>query len=260
MDEITQRDRGRPADAGATDFNEVAARFLDERGRGEGGTLPRYIEEHPGMAADLLLLTVETELARAETAMGTGAGATNAALSTIPPALLARLRADAHRILTPQVVAACAAPTPAPAPAPARAIAPLVERLSGSFAQEARKRAGLTPRALVACLGVGADIVSMLDEGDIRPETVPPTLVERLATALKTTADAVYAALAAPRTGLTAYHAPRGHTARRRISFDEAIRLSPTMTDAQKDMWRAGGGHSDADTPTTGTSATPGEA
>lgn len=234
MDENTRRNRGRPAEAVDVDFMTLAATYLEERAQGTGGTLRRFAEEHPNYAADLFLLTMETELATTAQARPSLAAA-NATLDAIPSALQARLRADARRILAPNAAVGLQA-----ALAIETTQAALPARLTGSFAQEARRRAGLSPRALVARLGVGADIVSMLDEGDILPATVPATLIERLAEALRTTGEAITAALAAPRAGLAAYHAPKGHLPRRQISFDEAIRISPTMTPKQKALWGSG--------------------
>jgi len=149
-----------------------------------------------------------------ETAVGEG----QAVASLAPPAALrARLLDDARAALVP-------APEPA----------------VGSLLTHARAHRGLTPRALAGKLGVGVDVLALLEERHIAPDTIAAPFLDRLFTVLGATAGAVRAYLAGP--PLTAargvaYHAPKGHTAARRISFDEAIAESNLTTAEQKAYW-----------------------
>lgn len=205
-----------------SDFMRVAQAFLDERERREGDALRRYAERYPAYAPDLMLLA--TDMALAEGTERTGADAT--ATAQPPVHLLARLRADARAALLPSMERA--------------PISSLIAR--------ARASAGLTPRALARRLGVGVDVVALLDEGHVRADTIAARFIERLAEALDSSAEAVSAYLAAPGgKAAVAYHAPQGHTPARTLTFAEAIAESPLTTPDQKDYWMAENRHQTSD-------------
>lgn len=192
-----------------TEFMRVAQAFLDERERREGDALRRYAERYPAYAPDLMLLATDMALAQ-------GTDATLSAMAQPPAHLLARLRADARAALLP---AAERAP-----------ISSLIAR--------ARASAGLTPRSLAGRLGVGVDVVALLDEGHVRADTIAIRFIERLAEALDSSTEAVRAYLAAPGgQAAVAYHAPQGHLPARTLTFAEAIAESPLTTPEQKDYW-----------------------
>ena len=198
------------------DFTLVAAAYLDERAGRTGETLARYAERYPQYAQDLLLLTMETVVAEGQRALP---------METPPPDLLRRLRADA-----------CIALAPRPA--------------FNSLLVQAREHAGLTPRALAAQLGVGVDVLALLEERHVRVETVVAPFLRRLAGLVGASVAAVQGYLALPPSAASpgvAYHAPRGHDAARSLSFAEAIAESALTTSQQKDRWLSAGDGNDED-------------
>jgi len=193
----------------ARDFEPIALAFAEEAARREGDTLARYLARYPQYAHELSVLAFETATSEGQP------------VASVPPpvALRARLLDDARAALSP-------APEPA----------------VGSLLARARAHGGLTPRALAAKLDVGVDVLALLEERHIAPDTVAAPFLDRLAALLGATAGAVRAYLAGP--PLTAargvaYHAPKGHTQARRISFDEAIAESNLTTSEQKAYWLA---------------------
>jgi len=197
------------------DFTLVAAAYLDERAPRTGETLARYVERYPQYAPDLLLLTMETAVAEAQTPP----------MATPPPDLLRRLRADARATLAPR---------------------PAFSSLLG----QAREHAGLTPRALAAQLGVGVDVLALLEERHVRVETVVTPFLRRLAGLVGASVAAVQGYLALPPLAASpgvAYHAPRGHSAARSLSFAEAIAESALTTPQQKERWLSTGDDGDGD-------------
>jgi len=199
------------------DFTLVAAAYLDERAPRTGETLARYVERYPQYAPDLLLLTMETAVAEGQQAP---------LMETPPPDLLRRLRTDARATL---------APRPA----------------FNSLLAQAREHAGLTPRALAARLGVGVDVLALLEERHVRAETVVAPFLRRLAGLVGASVTAVQGYLALPPSAASpgvAYHAPWGHNAARSLSFAEAIAESALTTPQQKERWLSvGDGDRDSD-------------
>ncbi len=188
------------------DFTLVAAAYLDERAPRTGETLARYVERYPQYAQDLLLLTMETAVAE---------GQQDPPMEAPPPDLLRRLRTDARATLAPRPV-------------------------FNSLLAQAREHAGLTPRALAARLGVGVDVLALLEERHVRVETVVAPFLRRLAGVVGASVAAVQGYLALPPSAASpgvAYHAPRGHNAARSLSFAEAIAESALTTTEQKDYW-----------------------
>ncbi len=193
----------------ARDFESVALAFVEELTRGEAGALARYLDRYPRYARELSVLAFES-------AAGERQGYA-VAPGTPPAALRERLRADAYAALRPDA-----------------------DNAVTSLLTRARAYARLSPRTLASRLGIGVDVLALLEERHVAPDTVAAPFLAHLAATLGATAEAVRAYLAGP--PLTAargvaYHAPKGHTAARRISFDEAITSSNLMTPEQKARW-----------------------
>jgi len=182
-------------------FDALAYDFLDA-GDGEA-TRTRLLREHPAHALDLLYLAVTDPL---------DLDSEGAAPSS---ALLARLRDDARTVLLP-------APSPA---------------LSSLLAQ-ARAYAGLDARALARRLGLGVDVLAVLEERQIVGSSVPPFALRRIGAAIGASAEAVAAYLMKPAaSGAAAYHAPHGHQVARPLLFGDALAQSVLTTKAQKESW-----------------------
>jgi hypothetical protein len=193
----------------ARDFESVALAFVEELTRREAGALARYLDRYPHYARELSVLAFES-------AAGEEQGRAIAP-ATPPTALRERLRADAHAALLPSA-----------------------DNVVTSLLTRARAYAGLNPRALARKLDIGVDVLALLEERHIAPDTVAALFLARLATTLGASAEAVRSYLAGP--PLTAargvaYHAPKGHTPARQISFDEAIAQSNLTTPEQKARW-----------------------
>lgn len=208
----------------ARQFEAVALAFAEDLARREAGTLALYLARYPRYAHELSLLAFESAASEVLPVEP---------LAT-PTPLRERLRADARAALLREPAAAAATSAPA--------ITSLLGR--------ARAHAGLAPRALARQLGIGTDVLAVLEERHVAPDTVPAPFLERLAGALGASVEAVRAYLAGP--PLTAargvaYHAPRGHTPPRRISFEEAIAQSNLTTPEQKAYWLDGLGGGEAE-------------
>ncbi len=182
-------------------FDALAYDFLDAHGDEAGRA--RLLRERPEYALDLLYLATTDAL---------DVESDDAA----PPSnLLGRLRADARTAL-------------APAPGPA---------LSSLLAQ-ARAHAGLDARALARRLGLGVDVLAVLEERQVASSSVPPSALRRIGAAIGASAEAVAAYLMKPAAGVAAaYHAPHGHQAAHKLSFHDALLQSVLTTDAQKESW-----------------------
>jgi hypothetical protein len=193
----------------AQDFEPIALAFLEERERHAGDTLARYVARYPRYARELTLLAFETAAAEGQERQ-----------AVPPPAhLRERLRVDARAALLPRTDQA----------------------LTGLLAR-GREHAGLAPRALAVRLGVGVDVLALLEERLITPDSIVPPFLARLAGVLGTSVDAVRRYLAAPPPSVAhgvAYHAPEGHAPERRMSFAEAIVASNLTTPEQKAHWLA---------------------
>ena len=193
----------------ARDFESVALAFVEELTRGEAGVLARYLDRYPRYARELSVLAFESAASEAQG---------HAVAPMAPPAALRELlRADAHAALLPGA-----------------------DNMITSLLARARNHAGLNPRALAKKLDIGVDVLALLEERHVAPDTIAAPFLARLAVTLGATAEAVPSYLAGP--PLTAargvaYHAPKGHTPARRISFDEAIAQSNLTTPEQKARW-----------------------
>jgi hypothetical protein len=195
----------------AQDFETIALAFLEERERHAGDTLARFIARYPQYARELTLLAFET---------ATEEGQERQAV-TPPTHLRERLRAEARAALLPRT-----------------------DQALTSLLARGREHAGLAPRALAGRLDVGVDVLALLEERLITPDSIVRPFLARLAGVLGTSVDAVRHYLAAPPPPVArgvAYHAPEGHAPARRMSFAEAIAASNLTTPEQKARWLAPG-------------------
>jgi hypothetical protein len=193
----------------AQDFETIALAFLEERERRAGDTLARYSARYPQYARELTLLAFETAAAEGQE------------LQAVPPPahLRERLRAEARTALLPRT-----------------------DQALTSLLARGRAHAGLAPRALAGRLDVGVDVLALLEERLITPDSIVQPFLARLAGVLGTSVDAVRRYLAAPPPPVAhgvAYHAPEGHTPAQRMSFAEAIAASNLTTPEQKARWLA---------------------
>ena len=193
----------------AQDFEAIALAFLEERERHAGDTLARYSARYPQYARELTLLAFETAAAEGQE------------LQAVPPPahLRERLRAEARTALLPRT-----------------------DQALTSLLARGRAHAGLAPRALAERLDVGVDVLALLEERLITPDSIVQPFLARLAGVLGTSVDAVRRYLAArppPVARGVAYHAPQGHTPARRMSFTDAIAASNLTTPEQKARWLA---------------------
>lgn len=203
-------DMGAAGAAGAArEFEPIAFAFVEELARRESGALDRYLARYPGYARELSALVFES-------AAGGGLGVEPMAP---PVALRERLREDARAALALGLAVAL-----------------------DSLLARGRVHAGLNPRALAARLDIGVDVLALLEERHVAPDTIATPFLSRLSDVLGATADAVRAYLAGPPLTVArgvAYHAPKGHTPARQVSFAEAIAGSNLTTAEQKARWLA---------------------
>jgi hypothetical protein len=106
-----------------------------------------------------------------------------------------------------------------------------------------RQARGVTLSAAAKALGLGVDVLSALEAGRIRIATTPRRLADSLALMLDATANEIGAALGAqmaPALRRGALDAASGASdADAQLDFAEAVRLSQSMSDADKAGWLA---------------------
>lgn len=191
------------------DFEPIALAFLAEREQRRGNTLQRYVTRYPRYARELTALAFETAAAERQELAAAAPGVD----------LLAMLREDARAALMPEA---------------ATTLTSLLAR--------GREHAGLSPRALAQRLAIGVDVLALLEERHIRPDTIVAPLLAWVAEAVGASIGAVQSYLSAPPAPAArgvAYHAPRGHRPARMLTFAEAIAASNLMTPEQKAHWLA---------------------
>lgn len=106
---------------------------------------------------------------------------------------------------------------------------------------EVGREASATQESLAERVGLTPDILILLDQRAIEPETIPLLLVERLADTLGIRAQVVASYLRAPSARKVA-EAPAAYSAQThaplpRISFSEAVRASMLLGDERKREW-----------------------
>ena len=189
------------------DFEAVARAFLEERAERRGNSLRRFLQRYPEYEKELVLLAAETAASDGEIAIP----------ATPPSHLLQRLRDEARATLTPGASAELQ-----------------------SLRDQAKQQAGLTLPALAEDLGIGIDVLALLEERQIVPNTIRPGFIDRLAMVLRAPRSAVEALLrrpSSPAMPSVAYYAPQGHLEPESLTFDEAVSASQLMTDEQKAFW-----------------------
>lgn len=186
------------------DFMAIVFEFLEERERQSGGTLRRFIGRYPEYERELVLLA--SEMAVDDPEMPMAAPAT---------AVRARMLGQARAIF-------------GTSPSPLE-----------SLIARAQMRAGLAPPALAATLGIGVDVLAMLEERSIAASSIFPSFIRRLSEMLDVSSEAVRTFFAQSSTSSqgVAYRAPQGHSALKQVTFREAISQSQLMSTEQKARW-----------------------
>ncbi len=194
-------------DSDERNFEAIARAFLEERAQRHGNSLRRFIERYPEYEEELVLLAAEMAASDGEMAIPV----------TPPSHLFQRLRAEARAVLTPDAE-------------------PQLE----SLRDQAKRQAGLTLPALAAQLGIGVDVLAMLEERQIVLSSIPAQFLDHMAKTLRTSQEALLRFLtgsAGPSAPQVAYHAPQGHVDTEPLTFAEAISTSDLMTDEEKARW-----------------------
>ena len=98
-------------------------------------------------------------------------------------------------------------------------------------------------REIARGLGLGVDVLSALEAGRIRVNSVPQTLLQRLSALLDTAAGELQTLLAGPAQAPAFRRSKEGERkeggARDEMSFDDAVRLSAEMSAEEKSTWLA---------------------
>lgn len=219
MNQNMKRTRGTGNPGAARELTQAKRTLALGRARGESGTLARVLASHSQQRAEL----IEFDAALVAT-------------SFADEAAVAETAALAEQALSRALAAVF----------PAAPIAAPVAALSLNALRDAKS---LTLKALAERIGLSVDVVSMLTKGQIAASSVPARLVRALAETLDTAAEQITAALRATPALAPALQRSRGgerneadtSTPPTQLSFAEAVRLSPGMSQAQKDAWLAEG-------------------
>jgi transcriptional regulator with XRE-family HTH domain len=98
-------------------------------------------------------------------------------------------------------------------------------------------------REVARGLGLGVDVLSALEAGRIRVNSVPQILLQRLSALLDTAAGELQTLLAGPAQAPAFRRSKEGErkddSARDEMSFDDAVRLSAEMSAEEKSTWLA---------------------
>jgi transcriptional regulator with XRE-family HTH domain len=108
-----------------------------------------------------------------------------------------------------------------------------------------RQTRHVSMKELADRLDLGVDVLSLLESGKIAAASIPARLVRALGEALGTAAEQIAATLRtqpalAPALQRSRVGERKDGDVSAQIPFDEAVRLSPGMTSAQKATWLAG--------------------
>jgi len=202
------------------DLKRAKIELAAARERGEAGALRAALARYPAHAGAL----VEFSAALA---------ATGGYADVAPTPETARIAAAARER------AFAAAFGAAPAMAPEAAAAPMAAFASLKALRQARK---LSMKAVADRLGLGVDLLSLLEGGRIRAQSAPERLLRGLGELLDATAEQVGALLGAQPAMMPAYQRAKtgetkdGATADQ-LDFAEAVRMSTGMTGEQKVAW-----------------------
>lgn len=198
--------RHRPADEA---LSHAKRELALARARGERDALARLLMSYPQHAGGL----IEFDAALVAT-------------SVLDATVVAETAPLAERALTRALTAVF------PAPAPVAALSLKALRQS--------RRMPMTE--LAAHLRLGVDVLSLLEAGKIAAASIPARLVRALGEALDTAAEQITAALQAPPALAPALQRSRSGERKEVVAvpplaFDEAVRLSSGMSDAEKARW-----------------------
>lgn len=98
-------------------------------------------------------------------------------------------------------------------------------------------------REVARGLGLGVDVLSALEAGRIRANTVPERLLQRLSALLDTAAEQLRVMLAGPAQSPALLRSRQGERkdgdTREEMPFDDAVRLSAEMSAEEKSAWLA---------------------
>ena len=192
------------------DFEQVAEAYLLAQAKGERDTLERLTAAYPQHEERLLAFAL-----------------LDAAAPTFPT------RTDLAAVAT-QITPALTQRALRAAFAPGQDL-----QLAGILARG--QEIGMSARALAEAVDLPRDLVLQLDRRLIAVGTVPRRCLQRLATALQTSAESVQAFLAGgPATQVASYnYAPAAPRAGARQSFAEALAASGLATESQRATWQA---------------------
>ena len=206
---------GGPAPAGA-DLPRAKRELAVARARGEQSALARVLASYPRHRAELIEFDA-------------GLVATSFADESV----VGETASLAERAFARAMVAVFPV-----APAPAAVATPA---LSLKALRQSRR---IAMRDLATRLNLGVDVLSQLEAGRIAAASIPARLVRALGEALGTAAEQITATLQAQPALAPALQRSRSGARKDAVtgplSFDEAVRLSPEMSDEQKAAWLAG--------------------
>ncbi len=203
---------------GGEDMMQAKMELVAARERGEQGTLARLLQRYPGHALEL------TEFSAALLAT---ASYEHETLTPATEQIAARARDRALAAVFPEM--------PARATKTAAAVATL---------KALRQARGLTIKGAAQRLGLGVDVLSGLEAGMIRAASIPERLLRALSETLDVALESVRLsvqsqAAMAPALLRSRQGATVAGQEQPELDFAEAVRLSPGMTQEQKDRWLA---------------------
>lgn len=199
------------------EIDRITFQYAEEFRAGRSPRIEDYADRHPEFAAELAEFALYFH-------------AVTAALPEPPATPATQLSPAAQKALARIREAPAGKPT---APAPAQA--PATQPLDSLFQQG--QRAGLMPTALADAIGVSMDVLGKLEAHAIAAATIPRTLLQRLASTLKVSPEAIAAFLggATPQQASAFFYAEKPPTQAQQ-SFVDAIHES-MLPPERKQEW-----------------------
>lgn len=190
------------------EIDHIIARYMDAFHRGEAPRIAEYMQRYPQYASELLdfatyYLTIgyETESL---------AGPPETTLSPAAEKAMAQIR-EQSAVYAPAAVTSL--------------VAQGIEL-------------GIAPPDLAETVGLSDELLARLDERIIAAATVPRTLLQRLATALKTAPEAIAAALASAVAGQApGFYYAETPPEQQQQSFIDAVQGDSTLSPERKREW-----------------------
>lgn len=196
-------------------IDRITAQYADEYRQGRRPHIEEYLQRYPQYASDLLDFAIYYHTIGFDTEAIEGPAA-----PTLSPAGESAMAAIREQSM------AYAPVSPATTEAPA-AIESLIKQGS---------RVQLSPKQLATAVGLSPDILARLEEHAIAVATIPRTLLQRLADALKTTPDAVAAFLGAAQPGQSgAFYYAEQRPDQPQESFLDAVQTSMLSPDSKRE-------------------------